>query len=376
MYFVQWLSRQNSIVEVYIALTLYGIGLSLVGIFIPIYLISLGFSLQEALLYILINKVVLLFAIPFTSWLQGNIGLQATTLIRIPFFLTSFIGLLLLPSHPWLFWVSAVAGGLALILFWLPIQLFFFHSTEHAKRGSQVGLYFSIPALFKASAPAIGGFIAVSFGFDVLLLIGLFIVVLSTVPLFLSSTKKIASSFRLQDLFRERDHSFVAMTVSDGFEYVASAILFPLLIFFVLESVDSVGLIKSLGMVVFGVASFFVGKQLDGTSRKRTYAISAFLFACSLFLRPFLSTPLEFSLVIILGGLAFACYKPSYETIILSKAHHRDDSDTFLVAREVLLNFSRSVLLAIVIIVPFVWGFFLAGIALLISSFVVYRTTS
>ncbi|MFT4311478.1 MAG: MFS transporter [Candidatus Woesearchaeota archaeon] len=373
MHLLQWLFKHKKLSEVYIALTLYSIGISLTGIFIPIYLIELGFSLKQALLYVFISNLALFVSIPFVSYLTSRIGLQNTTLIRIPFFILSYLGLVLIPTMPVFYWISSVSSGIALVLFSLPVQMFFLHSSSLKEQGSEVGLFFSVPTLFRVATPAIGGLIAVSLGFNVLILIGMAIIVLSTAPLFFSSRERISYSFNFRDVFSRKDSSFVAMTVSNGFEYVTTVILFPLLIFLTLNSTESVGFIKSLGKLVFATGAFFVGRYLDRGNIKLIYVISASVFAISLFVRPFLSTALEFSLVMMLGSAASAWYNTTYETVAFSSAHKHKKSDSFLIFKEMLLYFSATVLLGIVLIVPYTYGFFITSIALVISAFIVYK---
>ncbi|MFT4282855.1 MAG: hypothetical protein ACMXX6_00335 [Candidatus Woesearchaeota archaeon] len=370
-----YLKLPNGVSDVYLALTLYGVGMSLIGIFVPIYLIETGYSISMALFYILISKLVFVLLTKTVVRLDNLFGLQGTSLIRLPFFIASFVGLIFIESASWIFYFSAITAGVSLAFFWIPIQTFFLHNSHLKSEGKEVGKMLSIPTFFKILSPAVGGYISAIFGFNTLFVIGLLIVSLSTAPLFLTKTQKTKYvNVTFKDIKKVLGFKMFFMTLADGFVYVSAGILFPLFIYLNLVSVESVGLIMSLGSVFFAVASFVIGSKLKDSNISRFYFFGAIVFALTLFVRPFLSSFIEFAIIIVFGALTAALYESSYITSFYSSAKKNLDPDAFFIAREYMLNLSRSLLLILLLFVPFEWGFFIAAIFLVLAAFLIKKT--
>ncbi len=369
MHLREYLRLPSGVSEVYVALSLYGVGMSLIGIFIPIYLLTIGFSIKWALFYVLITKLIFSMLVPLVYKLDAKYGLQGTSLIRLPFFIISFVSLIFIPQAEWLFFVAAISGGFALAFFWVPIHSFFTRNSDLKKEGSEVGKMLSIPTFFKILSPAVGGYISAIYGFNILFVIGLLLVCLSTAPLFLTPTQKTRhKKIDYKKLSNVLGSKFFFMTIADGFIYVAAAILFPLLIYVTLTSVETVGFIASLGGIFFAATSFVVGRKLDRSDLKKFYFVGAIIFSLTLAVRPFLTTVIGFSIVIIFGALSAAIYESAYVTRFYSSAKKSMDPDMFVVAREIVLNISRAILLAILLILPWKGGFFIAAITLFIAA--------
>ena len=370
----EFLKLPSGVSDLYLALTLYGVGMSLIGIFVPIYLIEMGYSISMALFYVLITKLVFVFLTKLVFKLDSMFGLQGTSLIRLPFFIVSFVGLIFVESASWVFYFSAITGGVALAFFWIPVQTFFLHKSHLKTEGKEVGRMLSIPTFFRILSPAIGGYISAIYGFNVLFVIGLLIVSLSTAPLFLTKTQKTRySEVTFKDIKKVLGLKMFFMTLADGFVFVSAGILFPLLIYFSLNSLESVGLIISLGSIFFAIASFIIGSKIKDSNISNYYFLGAFVFALTLIARPFLSSFLEFAIIIIFGALTAALYESSYVTSFYSSAKKNIDPDAFFMAREYVLNLSRALLLLILMFIPFKWGFFIAAITLIVAALMIKK---
>ena len=116
---------------------------------------------------------------------------------------------------------------------------------------------------------------------------------------------------------------------------------------------------------------FFIGSKLKDSNLKNVYFFGAFIFALTLIVRPFLSSALEFYIIIIFGALTAALYESSYLTNFYSSAKNSVDPNAFLVAREWVLNGSRSLLLLLLLFIPWKIGFFIAAATLFLASFLI-----
>ena len=71
---------------------------SLFGIFIPIYLLTLGYSVPQILMYFIIVYLATALFFFFAGYLSTHLGLKHTMFIRLPFFLFFLILLYFLGS--------------------------------------------------------------------------------------------------------------------------------------------------------------------------------------------------------------------------------------------------------------------------------------
>lgn len=360
--------------EIYLTQVIYGVGIALIGVFIPIYLLTLGFTIKQALLYLIVDRLMMALLSPLAADLSFRIGLKKTTLVRIPFMVASFLTLYALPSGNVHFLVPAVLAGIAEVLYWVPMNTLFMRHSHQKTRGSEVGLYQALRSVFKIAAPAIGGVIAVSLGFPVLVLIALAMISLSTIPLFVWPEEKTTSEFRWKDMWDMRHHSFIGGILIDGFSFVPSAYLFPLLIYFTLGQTESVGYIVSIGTLAFAISGFVFGKKLDKVDRMKYFRIAALLFALTIFVRPFIGTFAAFALIIIAGAIANGVFATSHDTLLFDAARKlKDKADEFIVVREMFLNVGRAAMLGLLLFIPWWYGFFIAAGLMVVGTMALHE---
>jgi len=63
---------------------------ALIGIFIPIYLITLGYSLQQIFYFYVLDSLVVFFSSVTATLIAAHVGLKKTLLLYLPF-LAAFI---------------------------------------------------------------------------------------------------------------------------------------------------------------------------------------------------------------------------------------------------------------------------------------------
>ncbi len=357
---------KHRITQVYLAQALTAISHSLIGIFIPIYLLTLEYTLAQVFVYFMVHKATVVLVSPVAAYANHQIGFKKATLLHIPFFVLSFALLYALSFSDVHYLLPAIMGGVSIAFYWIPMKTLFIKYSHKKSRGQEVGTLQAIQSMLAVASPAIGGVIAALLGFPILIIIGLFLGALAAAPLFFTPEIKAKTSFAVKDLWRIKDHGFMIVTLADGFLFVAIAYLFPILIYMTLQTTTAVGYIESIGMILFALGSFIYGKKLrDPVHALR---VGAVLIAISLVIRPFLDTATGFSLVIMFGALAGVLYRTGYNTLFVD--YGRDLGDTgeeYVVVQEIYLNSGRVIALGLCILFPWTWGFFFAAAALVIS---------
>ena len=95
---------------------------SLIGIFIPIYLITLGHSLSSVLSFYILDSFVVFFASAPAVVISARIGLKKTLLIYLPF-LAAFIILLYSANYfDVRLWLIAIFSALQTAFYFMPFN--------------------------------------------------------------------------------------------------------------------------------------------------------------------------------------------------------------------------------------------------------------
>ncbi len=89
---------KSELQEVYLNLIIQSFALSLIAIFVPIYLIKLGYSLNQALVFVMVELGMLSFFTPFAVSLAKRFGFKHVILYRAPLIVLYFIALYALNS--------------------------------------------------------------------------------------------------------------------------------------------------------------------------------------------------------------------------------------------------------------------------------------
>lgn len=102
-----------------------GLGWSMVGIFIPIYLLTLGFSLQQVFIYYIIQNTVILLTSFLVVYLGRIVSIKKVLIVRFPFLLLFLTLLYNLQNIDFPIYLLAIIDGLQLMLYWFPVHILF-----------------------------------------------------------------------------------------------------------------------------------------------------------------------------------------------------------------------------------------------------------
>lgn len=271
--------RQSTLARLYLTVAFLHFGLSLVGIFVPIYIYQITGSFYWLAAFVgIISLSVLLFTFPLVNLIR-RIGIYraifVSTLVRIAYLLL----LLVAPRFFPLILLAALIDGLMIPLFWFPYHLIYVREGEDGRWGHQIGLMNLINILTGLPAPLLGGFIVANFGFGPLYLLGLSLVFLSSLPLLgmrdsikveAPSAKKVLEGL-VKDDYRPLLFGFGGLR----FAGVVGVFLWPLFVFKVAQSFTTLGAITSAGILVSLLANFFGAEFIDQVGSRRAFPFGA-----------------------------------------------------------------------------------------------------
>ncbi len=258
--------------------------------FLPLYFFNLRFpfmsrfelsGLQEgifnvAMVYLLTYVVCFFLAIP-TSRILTKHGVRYGFLLGHLFYCLYALALFFSIENPYLVLTAAVINGLQINLFWNTYHYSLSKHSSENKIGSNLGIINFLLTLLAMIAPALGGIIIVTLGYQTLFLLGLFIILFGVVfSLQLDNVKvrdhisfKEFSAWLAEPTFRRLAVSFTGRYFND-----ASINLWTLYMFILLGSHDSVGYFYSLSLFLALLISYFAGSYIDRDKGRKQFFMS------------------------------------------------------------------------------------------------------
>src|SRR3989344_4872886 len=172
-------------------MSLNSFAMAFVSVFIPIYLLQLGYSFQMVMVWMIIHHSTLLLCAFITIYISNRIGLVHSLHIRFILLLIYFLLLLFaLEDTPTLFYVIPVLTGAEAAFYWMPLNILFIRNTKEADMGRSMSKFFVIPKALSMISPLLGAFIAIYFGFTSLFALAMFLLFFTFLPVFSLRSEK------------------------------------------------------------------------------------------------------------------------------------------------------------------------------------------
>lgn len=257
----------NELSELYTSMMLRSMGLSLVGIFVPIYLYKLDYTLLAIFFFMAGICASRMIFNPLAGQLVAYAGPKHVMLVSFVTQIIALAMLLTLPSLQWPLWLIAVVSGAALSLFFIAYHVDFSKVMHADHGGKELGFMTVLERLGGALGPVLGGVVASAFGAQYTIGMALFFLILAVIPLFMTAEPtrtRQKLSFRELPYGRLKRDFFVFTML--GVDNQVSMVLWPLYLAVVLFTVNTyatVGLVTSIGIIAAILAARFIGQLID-----------------------------------------------------------------------------------------------------------------
>ena len=140
IHYAHLILKNKELREMYAATSLKTLALSMVGIFIPLFLmLEQGLDLQHVLTFYVVNTVTYILAAPFASKLASKFGLKRLAIITAPMFAIFYYGLYNFVTLGISINYFAILLGLAESFYWIPFVTHFIRSSDKKHRSEEVG---------------------------------------------------------------------------------------------------------------------------------------------------------------------------------------------------------------------------------------------
>lgn len=251
---------------IYLNTAIRNLAFGILGIFIPIYVYQVTHSITDVFLFFLIHRIATFVTVYPAAKLIHKIGPDISMLIS-SFLAAIYLTLLsLLTSAPELIWLTAVFGGLKLGLHWLPYHVAFADVAKEKELSKNLTSVSNLTRLIKTLAPLVGGLVATQLGFPPLLLMGVLLLVISSLPVFLDeyNKKEMVLPFKklLKKQFKRKNRSLNLAFFFQGFRLAIDGAIWPLILYSVIPNLGKIGGITTVTLFISFVTVHWVGNRL------------------------------------------------------------------------------------------------------------------
>lgn len=287
---------------------LKNLGTSIIGVFIPIYILSQGLSIYHAGLFIIVSGFTsLLFSYPVSKIIAKKgfkHGMAASYLLLLP-------GLISIQVFELSIALIVVAGflyHLGRVIHNISINAEFAVDSREETRGKDSGKMLSLPNISRIIGPLLGGVVFASLGFQTLLLISILLLALSVLPLMMTKDHRDPMEYDIKDLAEYDMREVLPVFVSRGVDAVSSVDIFALFIFVIVGGTVDVGWARSLDSLGFVLTGFVTGMLIQRYGSRKILITGALANGVLNMSRGFITTPTQAFTVSFLAGIMFQIY--------------------------------------------------------------------
>ena len=360
-YFGYFLRRD--VTKFYIAISIRNLALGMVVLFEPIYLyLYFDKSLPLTLVFFALMYGIYCLLAPFGGRIMAKIGTTKSIIVSLLFYFGYFLCLFLFPVSFLFVPLSIVMIVLGMLLFWPAFHIDFARFSSKITRGRDVGKLNVVRLLPMIVSPIFGGWILVLFGYPVLFAMVLVVLMTSIIPLlYAKETHEVyIDSYKgaWKRAWKKENIQTSIAFISDGLEIIIAAVLWPLFLFSLAITFESMGAIASFALVISSLFMLYIGKVSDTTERPWLLNIGALWTGISWVIKYFIVTTFDAFLAHTLYRLSRSAAAVPFQTFFYEKAAGKEaEADEFIISREIIVNVSRFVFLGLAALMFWIFPF-------------------
>ena len=334
--------------------TLAGIGMGLVGIFLPIYLLELGFPLTIVISWLLTHHLSLLLGAFLAIFVSNKIGLARCWYIRTTLLALLFCGLYFLPEHHSLVFLLGFISGIESAFFWIPYNILTVRKTVGASIGTSLALISNISSIVGIGIPLASALIIVHYGYSVLFFVAFLFVLISLVPVIPMSQEKTHFEFSRKAMrdIALKNRNFILPEILDNLGQDAGVLWF-LFIFVTGLTVLDLGILGVISSLAGIAITHLTGRFIDTRDKHKIIRFGAILttlaWIASYMIAEYAPTPLLLYIVTTIRGFAIGIFSMSYGAVMFNRARRSHDAQ-FLVLREIPTILGRIIVFTLALI--------------------------
>lgn len=359
-YYFEYLLKRD-VSKFYIAMSIRNLALGMVVLFEPIYLyLYFDKSLPLTLVFFAIIYGAYGVLAPFGGRIMAKIGPTKSILVSLFFYFGYFLSLVLFPVSFWFVPLSILFIIFGLLLFWPAFHTDFARFSSKESRGRDVGKLNVMRLLPMIVSPILGGWILVLFGYPVLFAMVLVVLLASIIPLlYAKETHEVyTDSYKgaWARAWKKQNIKTSIAFISNGLEVIIVSIFWPLFLFSLAITFESMGAIASFSLIISSLFMLYIGKVSDTAERPWLLNIGALWTGISWVIKYFIATTFDAFLAHTLYRLSKSAAAVPFQTFFYEKAAEKGaEADEFIVNREIIINVTRFIFLGLAAVVFWVF---------------------
>jgi predicted MFS family arabinose efflux permease len=352
--------HKKEVDQIYLYEFLQRFVVSLIGIFIPIQIVSAGLSYNLAFMYLIVMASVFAISVIPLSFIISKIGFKHGLIGSYLFYIPAFMLLRFYELNPTIIFGVAVVYAIAQALHWLSLNSEFAVDSTDGERSDESGKMIGLPRLAGTIAPVTGGLIMASFGFPMLVTVAMVFLVLSIIPLLMSGDHRDPLDYNVKDIWDKEHRKFAGLFVLRGADIGAAVYMFPLFVFLVIGGEVSAGGARTVEGIGAVLMALLTGKISDKYGRLKMIVAGLLAITVAHFARTMISTSTHVVILSFFAGLAFMVYYVPLYSIYADIAEDEDVLE-FYALRDFFLNIGKMLLYVVAFGVSIYTGSFKQG---------------
>lgn len=348
-HFRYFLSKEIN--EVYVMNTIRSFAESMIGIFVPIFLLKQGFAFSLVLLFLLSWAVFVVILCFVALRLISRYGVKHSIYISIPVTILYFLSLhqfsylQLFLSDVLFTLLLGFLFALSVATFWMGFHLEFARFSSRKKSARQLGILNILSTVFSVFGPLVGALIITFFSFNVLFVIVMVLLLVSIIPLLFSKETHEPFTFNVGNALFKNFRKGIPY-LGEAFNSGAANFFWPVLLFVITISLNGIGGVYAISNAVLVLFTWIISRHITLSNRHHILNIGAYLHSASLVVRVFLRSFAPIAAVQGVGALSIAMVHLPFHSIFYNNSKKRGYAQTIFF-REVYLGIGKVLLFSL-----------------------------
>lgn len=325
----------------YIHETLKNFAVSMIGIFIPIFIVSEGMPLSYAALFLVSAGLIRILFSYHVAKLSSLLGFKHGLAFSYLFLIPALVVIQLFDLSMSLILFSGLLYNLGESLHGISLKSEFALDSSESERDKDSGRMISFPSISRIIAPFLGGTIFAVIGFRELLTISVSVLIISIIPLFLKSDNKGVVDLKIGEVFDKKYLQVLPLFVIRGIQEIVGVAVYALFIFYLVGGTADAGgarALESLGFTITGLAAGYLAHKYG---RNRLVLIGTMGAATLHILRGFITQPLEAFMLSTFAGIFFQLYHIPVYSKFADLAEKQENTMEFYTIRSIFVGVGK-----------------------------------
>ncbi len=335
----------NKYNELLVSDALRGFGLSLISLFVPIFLLTEGFSLTEVVVFEIVLLGISYLMHLAVDHVLGRMGLKRGLIVSYTLVIAFYMMLYAVDAatavlgHYGFLFLAGFLNATALSFYWMSHHYYFIHSTRRKDEGSKLGTLKSIPMLLSVTSPLFGGWLITQFGFNGAFFATVLLLAAASCALLVSREISVHPVHEVRGIIDLAHMSKNMVYFIEGAIFVGSGFIWPIFLFLISVDLLAIGSLYFVSNAGYAIVSYVSGRMSDRRGVGKLVTIGAFGQGASLIGRVFARSIGSLAVLQTAGGLFAPLWILPIHTFFF-KTSHKHTSNSVL-NREFYMHMGR-----------------------------------